>query len=260
MATDHEQTELAAFEEDLLDTPAAGPAAIRGSALRVTGYVIGVLLSLISIPLLIRHLGESQYGLYVTVISIVTIVQGITDVGLGQIGVREYATRRGPDQVTLMRNLLGVRFAMTTVGVALGTAFAAIAGYGNTVVLGTVLAGVGMVLTVVQGTFAVPLSVRLQLGWVTSLDLMRQVLSVAAIVALVLAGAQLLAFLAIAVPVSIAVLIATVLLVRGSMPLRPSFQRSEWIVLMRAVLPFAAAVVVATLYLRISVVLSLIHI
>jgi len=255
MATDHEQTELAAFEEDLLDTPAAGPAAIRGSALRVTGYVIGVLLSLISIPLLIRHLGESQYGLYVTVISIVTIVQGITDVGLGQIGVREYATRRGPDQVTLMRNLLGVRFAMTTVGVALGTAFAAIAGYGNTVVLGTVLAGVGMVLTVVQGTFAVPLSVRLQLGWVTSLDLMRQVLSVAAIVALVLAGAQLLAFLAIAVPVSIAVLIATVLLVRGSMPLRPSFQRSEWIVLMRAVLPFAAAVVVATLYLRISVVI-----
>jgi O-antigen/teichoic acid export membrane protein len=217
--------------------------------------VFGVLLSLISIPLLIRHLGESDYGLYVTVISIVTIVQGVTDVGLGQIGVREYATRAGPEQLTLMRNLLGVRFTMTAIGVALGTAFAALAGYSHTVVLGTVLAGIGMVLTVVQGTFAVPLSVRLQLGWVTALDLMRQVLSVSAIVVLVLAGAQLLAFLAIAVPVAAAVLVATVLLVRGSMPLRPSFQKAEWLVLMRAVLPFAAAVVVGTLYLRVTVVI-----
>ena len=255
MATDHEQTELADFEGDLLDTPAAGPAAIRGSALRVAGYVLGVLLSLISIPLLIRHLGESEYGRYVTVISIVTIVQGVTDVGLGQIGVREYATRTGPEKAGLMRNLLGVRFAMTAIGVALGTAFAAVAGYPNVVVIGTVLAGIGMVLTVVQGTFAVPLSVRLQLGWGTALDLLRQVLSVGAIVALVLAGAQLLAFLAIAVPVSVIVLFATIVLVRGSMPLRPSFQRDEWMVLMRAVLPFAAAVVVATLYLRMTVVL-----
>jgi O-antigen/teichoic acid export membrane protein len=40
------------------------------------------------------------------------------------------------------------------------------------------------------------------------------------------------------------------------MPLRPSFERAEWSLLMRSVLPFAAAVVVATVYLRITVVLT----
>jgi O-antigen/teichoic acid export membrane protein len=255
MATDHQPHDLSDLEDDLLDTPAAGPAAIRGSALRGAGYVVGVMLSLVSIPLLIRHLGESDYGRYVTVISLVTIVQGVTDVGLGQIGVREYATREGSERASLMRNLLGMRFALTGVGVALGTLFSALAGYGQAVVLGTVLAGIGMVLTVVQGTFAVPLAARLQLGWVTALDLLRQVLSVSAIVVLVLVGARLLAFLAIAVPVAAAVLAATLVVVRTAMPRRPSFQAGEWSVLMRAVLPFAAAVVIGTLYLRLTVVL-----
>jgi O-antigen/teichoic acid export membrane protein len=255
MATDTQPTALTDIESDLLDTPAAGPAAIRGSVLRVAGYVLGVLLSLLAVPLLIRHLGVSDYGRYVTVISLVTIVQGLTDVGLGQIGVREYATRSGSEQTRLMRNLLGVRFALTGVGAALGTAFAAVAGYGHAVVLGTLLAGIGMVLTVVQGTFVVPLAARLKLGWVTALDLLRQVLSVTGIVILVLAGAKLLSFLAVSIPVSLVVLAATLVLVYRTMPLRPSFQRDEWIVLLRAVLPFAAAVVIATLYLRITVVL-----
>jgi len=254
MATDH-QTALADLESDLLDTPAAGPAAIRGSVLRTGGYVAGVLLSLVSVPLLIRHLGFRDYGRYITVISLVTIVQGVTDVGLGQIGVREFATRTGRDRAGLMRNLMGVRLVLASVGVLLATAFAVIAGYGESAVIGTLLAGIAMVLGVAQGTLAVPLAAELRLGWVTALDLLRQALSVAGIVILILAGAGLLAFLAVPLPVSLVVLAATVVLVVGSMPMRPSFQRVEWVRLLRAVLPFAAAVVVATLYLRITVVL-----
>ncbi|HEV2923480.1 MAG TPA: oligosaccharide flippase family protein [Solirubrobacteraceae bacterium] len=255
MVTENEPTRLVAIEPDLLDTTNAGPAAIRGGTLRVVGYLLGVLLSLVSVPLLIRHLGFSEYGRYVTTIALVTIVQGITDVGLGQIGVREYATRSGPDRVRLMRNLMGVRFALTTVGVAFATAFAALAGYGHAVLIGTLLAGIGMVLTVIQGTLAVPLSAQLRLGWITALDLLRQVLSVAAIVILVLAGAKLLPFLAVSIPVSLVVLAATLLVIYGTMPLRPSFHRAEWSALIKAVLPFAAAVVIGTLYLRITVVL-----
>jgi O-antigen/teichoic acid export membrane protein len=44
-------------------------------------------------------------------------------------------------------------------------------------------------------------------------------------------------------------------LVQGAMPLKPAFERAEWSLLIRAVLPFAAAVVIATLYLRMTVVL-----
>lgn len=47
------------------------------------------------------------------VIALVTIVQGVTDIGLGQIGVREFALRHGVARERLMRNLLGVRVALT---------------------------------------------------------------------------------------------------------------------------------------------------
>ena len=208
---------------DILDTPAAGPAMIRGSLLQVSGYLVGMLLSILSVSLLYRHLGGPDYGHYAVVIALVTIVQGVTDIGLGQIGVREFALRHGDARVRLMRNLLGVRVALTTVGIGLGVAFAAAAGYGERLVFGTLLAGGGMVLTVIQGTFAVPLSAGLRLGWVTAMNLLRQVLTVAAIVLLVVLGAKLLAFLALTIPVAIIVLVATLVIVRNAMPLRPAF-------------------------------------
>ncbi len=249
MATEAEQV-----EHEILTSAEAGATAIRGSALRVSGYGIGMLLSLVSVPLLIRHL-DGDYWRYVTVIAIVTIVQGITDVGLSQIGVREYATRVGADRGRFMGNLLGIRGTATALGVLLGAAFAIAAGYGHEVVLGTILAGVGMVLTVVQGTFGVPLASRLELGWITALELVRQVLSVGSVVVLVLLGAPLVSFFAITVPVAVLVLILTVVLVRGSMPRLPLFERQEWMTMIRAVLPFVTASVIGTFYLRITVVL-----
>jgi len=60
----------------VLDTPDAGPAAIRGAGLRVVSYGAGTLLSVGSAALLFRHLGVSDSGRYVTVLSLVTIVAG----------------------------------------------------------------------------------------------------------------------------------------------------------------------------------------
>lgn len=63
---------------DVLDTPQAGSTALRGSALRTGAYVTGLLLSLISAPLLARHLGVEGFGRYVTVTALITIVAGLT--------------------------------------------------------------------------------------------------------------------------------------------------------------------------------------
>lgn len=240
---------------DILDSPRAGGMVVRGSVLRVGGYIVGTLLSIVAVPLLYNHLGKHYYGRYAVVIALVATVQGITDIGLGQIGVREYATRHGEDREMLMRNLLGVRVAMTTVGVLGAIAFAAIAGYGGQLVIGTALAGFAMVLTVIQGTFMIPLAAELRLGRATAMDFLRQLLSVLLIVALVLVGAKLLSFLALTIPVSIVVLAATVTVARRMIPLRPSFNRAEWRTLLRAVLPFAAANVIGTLYLRSTIIL-----
>ena len=83
---------------DLVGSEAAGPAALRGSALLGGGYAATIALSLISAPLLIRHLGISDFGRYTTVLALVTVVNGLTDAGLMNIALREWASRTGEDR------------------------------------------------------------------------------------------------------------------------------------------------------------------
>jgi O-antigen/teichoic acid export membrane protein len=242
-------------QPDLLDTAQAGPTAIRGSAIRAIGYGVGVLTSILSASLLIRHLGVIHFGQYVTVLSLVAIVQGITDAGLTGIGVREHAMRRGDERVALLRNLLGLRIVLTSLGVAVAVGFAVLASYGTTLVLGTAAAGAGLLLLATQSTFTIPLTASLRVGLVTALDLGRQLATVAGIVALVALGASVLPFLALTIPVAALLLLATVLVVRRLMPFRPAFERREWRVLLAGVLPYAAAVAIFAVYFRLTVIL-----
>jgi O-antigen/teichoic acid export membrane protein len=244
-----------ADEPDVLDTGAAGPAAMRGGAIRVIGYVGGVVLSVGSAALLFRHLGVVDAGRYVTVISLIGIAQGLTDVGISALGVREMAVRDAEGRRLLMRALLGLRFVMTVIGVAGAVAFAAIAGYGPALVLGTLLAGIGLLVQNAQGTFAIALISRLRFGWVTVAELCRQVVTVAAIVGLVAFGASLVPFFAVAIVAGLASLAVTIPLVRRDVPLLPSFHRAEWSHLVRATLPFVVATAVYGVYFRVAVIL-----
>jgi O-antigen/teichoic acid export membrane protein len=242
-------------EPDLLDTTRAGGAAVRGGALRVAGYGLGVVLSVASAALLFRHLGVVRTGQYVTVISLVAITQALTEVGISALGVRELSVRDAAGRARLMRELLGLRLVLTTLGVLLAAAFALVAGYERALVVGTLLAGAGLVAQNLQGTLALTLMSELRLGWVTVLELARQVIAVALIVALVIAGAALVPFLAIPLAAGVVMLAATVVLVRGDVPLRPTLRVGEWIGLVRDALPFVVATAVYSLYFRIAVIL-----
>lgn len=242
-------------QPDLLDTADAGRAAVRGGALRVIGYVVGVVLSIGSAALLFRHLGVVDAGRYVTVISLIGITQGLTDVGLSSLGMRELATRDADGRRRLMGALLGLRIVMTVVGVAGAVAFAAVAGYGAGLVAGTVLAGTGLLVQMIQATLSISLMSGLRLGWVAAADLLRQVVTVIAIVALVAAGAGLVPFLAVPIPAGFAALLLTVALVRGDVPLRPTLALAEWRPLLRAALPFVVATAIYGIYLRVAVIL-----
>src|SRR5437588_891691 len=167
MATDGPALEQAAAV-DLLDTSAAGPAAIRGSVLRVSAYAAGVLLSVGSASLLVRHLGVVDFGHYATVMSLITVCAGVTDLGITAIGVRDYSTRTGPERDRVLRNLLGVRLAAPSAGVAGATLFALAAGYERTLVIGTVLAGIGMTVQATQAFYATSLLAQLRLGAVSA--------------------------------------------------------------------------------------------
>ena len=67
--------------DDIVADTSAGARAIRGSALRGTTHVLGLLLLLIAFPFLSRYLGVVDFGRYVTVMTLVTVVVVLTDSG-----------------------------------------------------------------------------------------------------------------------------------------------------------------------------------
>ena len=175
--------------EDIVATTAAGPAALRGGMLRTAGFVAGLLLALASAPLLIRHLGDAEFGRYSAVLAVIAIVAGLTEGGINTIALRELAaiTDRG-QRDRAMGDLLGLRLLLSCAGIAVAAGFAVVAGYGTSLVEGTLLAGLGMLLTVTQTLLATVLQSRLRFGWVTLIDLVRQATTTALIVALVLSA------------------------------------------------------------------------
>jgi O-antigen/teichoic acid export membrane protein len=242
--------------QDVLDTREAGGRIIRGGIVRGAGYAAGTLLALLGIALVTRHLGVVDFGRFQTIISLITVVGAVTDAGLATLGLREYAQRSGEDRDRIMQALLGLRLALTLLGVSVATAIVMAVGYDWQLVLGTGLAGIGLALVVVQTTLTIPLAADLRNVALTVVDLLRQALTVAGYILLVVASAGVAAFLGVTVPVGVVVVGVAALLVRGRISLRPLLEGQAWGALLRSGVAFSLAVAVGTIYLYTSQILT----
>lgn len=238
---------------DLLDTAQAGTAAIRGGAVRIAGYGLCMVVSIVSSALLLRHLGVVATGSYVTVVSLATVGINITDTGLATIGVSELSTLPAASAQSFYRNLAGVRLVFVTCGLSLATAFAFASGYSSTMVLGVVLVGIGFELLTAQTTYLLPLMAQLRLEWVTAVETLRQVGGSAMVVVLVFLGAPLLSFWAAPIPAGAAAAVLAAVLVRRSMPLLPAFDRATWVPLIRRTMAYSMATAVGVIYFRLAI-------
>jgi O-antigen/teichoic acid export membrane protein len=242
-------------EPELLATPEAGRAVVRGTGLRLASYVGGSLFSVVAAALLFRHLGLDDTGRYTLATSLSALVAGVTDLGLTGICVRELSVLRGEERVSFARSLLGLRLVLAIAGVLAVTAFAFVA-YGTLLGLGVFIAACGVLIQNTQTLLTVSLSVRLRLGSLSALELARQFTTAAIIVALILAGAHLLPVLAASALAGVLMFVPTIALVRGDMPVRPSFDARRWRALINPMLTYSVAVLAATVYLRITIVLA----
>jgi O-antigen/teichoic acid export membrane protein len=240
----------------VLTAPGAGGRAIRGGAIRVGGYGVGLLLTAIASIFLLRYLGVVRFGQYTTVIAIVTVVQGVTDAGLTLVGQREYVHADAERRRTLLADLVGIRLVLTPLGVVLGVAFVVVAGYPNALVTGTVLAGIGVVLAVVAATLMLPPTVELRYGAVTTVELARQLVIVGGIVALVVAGAGLVPFFVVYVAAGVVAVAVALALVGAGGFVVPRFAWGEWIPLLREAAPVALSSVVNVTYVRTLIILT----
>ena len=240
---------------DILDTSQAGPSVIRGSVLRIAGHVAGALISVVATALMIRHLGVVDSGRLVAVLALTAIVAGVSDLGLTGVGLREYTVLEGEARDRFMRNLLGMRIAFPAIAILLAVLFAVAVDYTDEMVIGTALAGFGMLLYVLHGSYAIPLSTQLRLGWVTGFQFGIQVLTAVLIALLVVLDAGLVPFLGVQIPVMIPILAVTAVVVHRLTPLAPAFDAAEWRRVMREILPFAVAVALAVVYFRLVTIL-----
>ena len=213
---------------DILDTTAAGAAAIRGAALRILGYGIGVGLSVVGAALLIRHLGPADFGRFTAAVSLVTIFATLAEAGMTNLGVREYSLLPPGRREAFVGGLAGLRIATTAVGVLVAVAIAVAVGYDGEMVAGTAIVGFGCLLLAAQSTWVVPLLTQLRLGWVTALELVRQAATVAATALFVIVGASLVPFFWVVAISTFAALLVTVPLVRGLVVFTPSLRDTDW--------------------------------
>ena len=235
--------------EDILDSREAGPRIIRGGVVRGVGHVVNNLIALLGVILVTRYLGVADFGRFQTIISLITVVGTVTDAGMATLGMREYAQRGGVDRDQLMRELLGLRLCLTLSGAAIAAAIAAGIGYDWQLVVGAALGGIGLALTVVQTTFAIPLAVGLRNVALTGLDIGRQLLTVVGYAIVALAGGGVLALLGVTVPVGAAMAAAAALLAQGQVPLALSVRVRDWARLLSASVAFVMATAVGTIYL-----------
>ncbi|MHB8531697.1 MAG: oligosaccharide flippase family protein [Solirubrobacteraceae bacterium] len=243
-----------ATDGDVLSSAAAGPAVVRGGALRLLGFVTTSLLALVSGAVLYRHLGTVGTGHYTSAMQLVALVAGASDLGLTAIGLRELSVRRGAQRESMARAMLGLRLAVTVLGVVTVTLFALVA-YGSTLGLGVMLAGIGLLFQVWQGTLAIPLMTELRFGWTSLFEVARQLITSLLIVVLVVAGAGLLAFLATPIPAAIVVLALMIVRFRRQLPMGLRFDTGAWRELVKPVLAYALAVAASALYFRVALVL-----
>ncbi len=241
---------------DLLDTPEAGRRVVTGGVIRIVGYAVGLLASIASAAVMFRYLGRADYGRFGTVTALVTSMQLATDLGMTVLGVREYAQRTGEDRDRFMRVLLGMRVVSSLALIAIATAVAIALDYTHDMVVGTVLLGVATALASTTSTVAIPLQANIRMGLLTGIDLARQVGTAIGYVGLSLGGAGLVAFLGLPIPIYLVVLLVTFAYARGSMPLRPEFDLSEWARLLRPTVVFALATAVGAIYIYAAMVLT----
>lgn len=239
---------------DILDSPLAGPRVVRGTALRTIGYFVGLGLALVAIPVLTRYLGVADYGTYVVVGSLLAIAMILADPGLSVVGAREYAVRDAAGRARLMQSIVTARIIASVIAGVGVVVFSIVAGYDSVLVAGVVLGVVGLVFTMTQFTYSIPLVAGLRFGLITTLELVRNVLGVVGILALVGLGAGLIAFFALPIPIALILLAATLWAVNTPDRVHPAIRGQEWRYLLAEALPAGAASMLSSLFYRVAIV------
>jgi len=82
------------------------------TAIGITGRLVGVAVTLVTIPLLLSHLGQERFGLWLTLTSLIAML-GPLDLGIGNALTTLISTANGRDDRNEIRNLVSTGMAVS---------------------------------------------------------------------------------------------------------------------------------------------------
>jgi O-antigen/teichoic acid export membrane protein len=118
--------------------------------------------------------------------------------------------------------------------------------------VGVAITGIGLLLTLVQDNWTVPLAGSLRWGWFSVLGLIRAAVTAGLVIAFALLGAGLVEYFLISIFAAGSVFLLTGWKMRGQVEWVPGFDRAAWWRFLRDALPYAAATTVGVLYFRVA--------
>lgn len=218
-----------------------GQRAVRGGAIRGVSTVLGLLVTLISAPLVVRHLGGQEFGRLATAQSLVTIATAVIEGGLTNIAIRQYALGSPTARSRLIQDLVGFRIATVAVGGVLVVGYAVLAGFDSQLVFATAVAMLGLLVSAYQTAIGTPLAADLRLGAMAGLDILRSSVMASVQVTLVVVGATMVPFLLAPAIAYAAASLVTIWLVREHVRVTPRFDLTAWRGLLRETGIYAVA-------------------
>ena len=249
-------TDSPASDNSILLSADIGDRVILGGTQRGAALALSSVLGAAGAVIVLRHLGVSTVGRYGTVMSLIGMVYGLSDLGLTVTGVRELALcDTAEQQKTLLSHILGIRIVITALAVGIAIAFSASVGYPSAMVIGTAVAGAGVILQSAQAAIVLPLSVRMRNGALAVNQLLQQFALLLGFALAAVLGGEIVAFCAVQILVGAVLLSAVPWLLGRNAIARPRISSEHTYAVIRTGLPIAVASVVGVLYVRVLVIL-----
>jgi O-antigen/teichoic acid export membrane protein len=219
------------------------------TAVQVAGKAAGLALGAVSLALLTRYLGPSDYGKYTLALMFSQVLGVLADVGLYTTVVRDIS--REPERTEeLVGNALTLRLLLAFVLIALAGLVSLALPYTPQVRVAILLAGGPLLLGLLNSSLLAIFQARLLMDRATVADLVGRVAALALVVLVVLLDLGFYAVIGAAAGGALATLAVTWSLTRRRVRLRFLRDTAVWRRLLAASLPLGLALAINELYFR----------
>jgi O-antigen/teichoic acid export membrane protein len=220
--------------------------------------VVGMIASIVTVALTVRHLGAGSYGHLTTAIVFISLWTSFTELGIGAVVVRRVTSGHGDlERLVRINTGLSLVYGVPLTLVATVSGLVVYAGEGQVVAVLPIIA-IGLALTTVSSCVQPVFLATVRFKAVAWSDVVSRVLSLVMTLALLQTGAGLVWFAVVQIVPPLVVLLVQGVAASRIVSWRPIFALGESWDLLRESLPQTAVLVIGVLYWRIDgVMLSL---